>query len=114
MISLKGIVESGLKKKDSYQKKRGIVLCNAIALILCASLLLLFILRLFVLHNINQATLLNFPIGMALFLATVLLNRLFLTTLSRLYLLSVAGCLPLVHGYLWTEDIAFRQGYRLR
>jgi len=95
MISLKGIVESGLKKKDSYQKKRGIVLCNAIALILCASLLLLLILRLFVLHNINQATLLNFPIGMALFLATVLLNRLFLTTLSRLYL----SLLPV--AFLW-------------
>jgi len=95
MISLKGIVETGLKKTDAYQKKRGIVLCNAIALILCATLLLLFILRFFILHNINQAAFLNFPIGIALFLVTVLLNRLFLTTLSRLYL----SLLPV--AYLW-------------
>jgi len=95
MISLKGIVESGLKKTDTYQEKRGIVLCNSIALILCTSLLLLFILRLFILHNIDQATLLNFPMGIALFLVTILLNRLFLTTLSRLYL----SLLPI--AFLW-------------
>ena len=62
MISFKNIIESGLLKTDTYQKKRGIVLSNYIALILCASVLVLFVLRLFILHNINQATLINFPI----------------------------------------------------
>jgi len=95
MISFKDIVESGLLKADTYQKKRGVVLSNYIALILCAALLLLFVLRLFILHNINKETLINFPVGMALFLVTVFLNRLFLTTVSRLYL----SLLPV--AFLW-------------
>ena len=95
MNAFRNIIESGLLSTDTYQKKRGIVLSNYIALIFCSSLLLLFILRFFILHNINKATLVNFPIGIVLFLAAVLLNRLSLTTLSRLYL----SLLPV--AFLW-------------
>src|SRR4249919_586703 len=86
MNPFKNIVESGLLPTDSYQKKRGIVLSNYIALIMCACFLLLFILRFFLLHNIDTLTLINFPLGIALFLFTIVLNRFYLTTLSRLYL----------------------------
>ena len=95
MNPFKNIIESGLLPTDSYQKKRGIVLSNYIALIMCVCIILLFILRYFILHNIDQATLINFPIGIALFLFTIVLNRLFLTTFSCLYL----SVLPFV--YLW-------------
>jgi len=99
MNPFKNIIESGLLPTDSHQKKRGIVLSNYIALIVCGCFLLLFILRFFLFHNIDKATLVNFPIGIALFLFTIVLNRLFLTTLSRFYL----SAMP--YAYLWYVSI---------
>jgi len=76
---------NGLKKKDSYQKKRGIVLCNAIALIPMRVSPAAFILRLFVCTiSTRQPFLISrlaWPVS-----GDGIANRLFLTTLSRLYL----------------------------
>jgi len=86
MIKFKHIVESGLHKADTYQKKRAIVLSNYIALILTSSLLLIIIIRLTVFHDVDKALIINFTLGTVLFIAAIVFNRLFLTTLSRLYL----------------------------
>jgi len=99
MNPFKNIVESGLLQTDTYQEKRGIVLSNYIALILCACVMVLIIVRFFFFHDIDKAALINYPIGVALFLFTIVLNRFFLTTLSRLYLSFVP------YAYLWYNSL---------
>jgi hypothetical protein len=100
MISFKAIVESGVAKSDVYQRRRSILLSNYIALILCGAIILLSITRFLLFHDIDQTQARNYFLGFILFSATTLLNRLRLTTLSRLYL----SVLPI--AYLWYIYIA--------
>ena len=95
MISFKNIVESGLNKNDRYQKRRGILLSNYIAIILCTAIILLYIIRFLFFHSITMKVSTTYSAGFTLILFTVLLNRLRLTTLSRVYL-----CL-LPIAYIW-------------
>ncbi len=86
MISFKHIVEAGLRKTDVYHTKRGILLSNYIALIFCGSVLILFLLRVLVLHNATLATFLYFTAGIALMLVTLLLNHFRYIRTSRVYI----------------------------
>ncbi len=99
MIPQRSFIESGLRKSDTYQKKRGIILSNYIALILCSCLVMLFVTRLLFFHNITQVTVIQFTTGSILFLLTIVLNRYHLTTLSRLYLC----LLPVL--FLWSVSV---------
>ncbi len=95
MISFQNIVESGLSKNDLYQKKRGILLANYIALILCTAIILLYMIRFLYFHSITLKVTITYSVGFTLIFLTVVLNRLRLTNLSRLYLC----LLPIV--YIW-------------
>src|SRR5258708_14517683 len=95
MITFQNIVESGLTKNDLYQKRRGILLANYIALILCTAIILLYMIRFLYFHSITLEATIIYSAGFILIFLTVVLNRLRLTTLSRLYL-----CL-LPIAYIW-------------
>lgn len=86
MISLRNIVESGLSKSDVYQKRRSILLSNYIALILCAAIIVLGMIRWALFNDIDQALFSNYALGVTLFPLAIVFNRFRLTTLSRLYL----------------------------
>jgi signal transduction histidine kinase len=91
MNMFKQIIRSGVSDSDDYLKKRGVILCNYISLILCASIILLSVIRLAEGRSISQSLL----TGFVLFLIPIFFNRLSWTTLSRLYLCYV----PV--GFLW-------------
>jgi len=95
MISFQNIVESGLSKNDLYQKRRGILLANYIALILCTAIILLYMIRFLYFHSITLKVTVTYFTGFTLIFFTIILSRLRLTTLSRLYL-----CL-LPIAYIW-------------
>lgn len=95
MISFRTIVESGLSKTDVYQKRRSILLSNYIALILCIAIILLGTIRFLFFRNVDQALFTTYFQGLILFSFAIVLNRLHLTTLSRLYL-----CM-LPTAYVW-------------
>ena len=83
----RNIVRSGLNTTDEYQEKRAILLSNYISLVLCGCLLLLFVIRRFVFGHISGGINLEFlSVGIVLFVAPILLNRLERTTASRLLL----------------------------
>jgi len=93
MTWFRNIARSGLLHTDEYQKKRSILLSNYISLLLCGCLLLLFIIRRFVFGHISGGINVYFlAVGFILFLAPVLLNRLYLTTLSRIHLCYAPVC----------------------
>src|SRR5258708_36171352 len=100
MISFQNIVESGLSKNDRYQKRRGILLTNYIALILCTAIILLYMIRFLYFHSITLNVTITYSAGFTLIFLTVVLNRLRLTTLSRLYLC----ILPI--AYIWYTFVA--------
>ena len=93
MNLVKNILESGFKKTDSYQDRRGVALTNCISLILFGALLLLMMMRLWVYHNFSQPR--EFAMGAILFLMPIILNRFFLSNLGRL----IMGVTPTV--YIW-------------
>src|SRR5258708_1072458 len=95
MISFKAIVESGISKNDVYQRRRSILLSNYITLILCTAIILLCTFRSLLFRNVDQALAINYLLALILFSLTIPLNRLHLTTLSRLYLCT----LPI--AYVW-------------
>lgn len=81
MSAFQSIIRTGVSPSDEYQKRRGIILSNCIALILIVALIAVNISRLYLLG----ATLLNYTIlGFILFLSPILCNRLHLTKVSRL------------------------------
>jgi hypothetical protein len=97
----RSIVRSGLLPTDEYQKKRAILLSNYISLLLCGCLLLLFIIRRFVFGHISGGVTVHFLIvGFILFLIPVVLNRLQLTTLSRMHLCFAPVC------FIWYVNIS--------
>ena len=91
MTVFKHIIRSGVSDSDDYLKTRGVILSNYISLILCASIILLFVIR-WVQNGIVINSLIT---GFLLFLSPIVFNRFSQTTLSRLYL-----CYMPV-GFLW-------------
>ena len=84
---LRNIVRSGLQNNDEYQKRRGILLSNYIALILSGCIVLMFVIRRIVFADIaGGITLTNTAVGLLACLSPIVANRMGLTTLSRLLL----------------------------
>ncbi len=87
------IVRSGLITTDEYAEKRGILLSNYISLLLCACLLLFFILRRLVFGLMSAGADLHFlSIGLVSFMIPILLNRAHFKTLSRILLCYTSVC----------------------
>lgn len=98
------IVRSGLLDGDAYQKRRGILLSNYISLVISGALLLLFIIRRSFFGHIPGGLNTYFlSIGLIGFLSPILLNRLGMTTLSRMLLCYAPACL------IWYTYISFMQ-----
>ena len=80
---IKSLIESGVSEHDNPSKRRGVIFSNYIALVLCAANLLLFVI---VPQNRNMGGFQEAVIAIAIFSFPILLNRLSLINLSRLYL----------------------------
>ncbi len=93
---LRQIIRSGVSNTDDHLTVRGIVLSNYISLILCTALVMLFALR----WLMNGYVLYYAGVGIALFALPVIFNRLYWTTLSRLYLCYV----PVI--FLWLTFVS--------
>ncbi len=90
------IVHSGLLENDSYQKKREVIFANYISLILCGVIIYSFLVRKVFFGNIAYGINSDFLFfGLILFVCPILLNRLLLTTLSRLF----ACIIPVI--FIW-------------
>ena len=108
MSFFRNIVRSGLRDTDEYQKKRAILLSNYISLLLCGCLLLFFIIRRFVFGHISAGTDLHFLIvGLVSFIIPVLLNRVYLTTLSRILLCYTTVC------FIWYTYISLMRSMKV-
>jgi signal transduction histidine kinase len=84
MKLLRRIVRLGVTDELKYQAKREIVTTNSLTLILTGSIFLLMILRNITFPNAPYKV--YWAVGMGLFLLPLVLNALFLTTISRLIL----------------------------
>jgi PAS domain S-box-containing protein len=81
--SIKSLIESGVNENDNPAKRRGVIFSNYIAIILCAANLLLFLI---VPQNRNIGGFREAIIAIIIFAFPIVLNRLSLIDLSRLYL----------------------------
>ena len=90
---IKKITHSGISEEDPSSLKREVLLTNYISLILCTSVLILFIYWLLFIGDFWIIK--NLLIGFLLFLLPVVLNRLGYTKIGRLYICY----LPVI--YLW-------------
>jgi PAS domain S-box-containing protein len=80
---LKLVVQSGVREGYSLSKKRGIILANYMALVLCAANIVLFLI---IPQNHNMGGFREMLISVAIFIVPFLLNRVSLIDVSRLYL----------------------------
>lgn len=80
---LKIVVQSGVREGYSLSKKRGIILSNYMALVLCAANIVLFLI---IPQNQNMGGFREMLISVAIFIVPFLLNRVSLIDVSRLYL----------------------------
>jgi PAS domain S-box-containing protein len=80
---LKLVVQSGVRDGHSLSKKRGIILSNYMALVLCLANIFLFII---IPQNHNMGGFRECVISVAIFIIPFLLNRFSLIDISRLYL----------------------------
>jgi PAS domain S-box-containing protein len=80
---VKSLIESGVKDHDNPSKRRGVIFSNYIALILCAVNLILFLI---IPQNRSWEGLTQTSIAIAIFSFPIILNRISLIDLSRLYL----------------------------
>lgn len=92
---LRLLVESGVGDDDSPSRKRGVIFSNYIALVLCLSAITLFII---IPYNHNVGGLKEALIAIAIFLITILLNRLSLINTARIYLCFLPPLL--ITGYM--------------
>ena len=84
MSLLRTIARSGLKDGYEYQEKRAILLSNYISLLLCGCLILLFVVRRLIFGHIPEGVNLHLlVVGILCFAFPILLNRIGLTTASR-------------------------------
>lgn len=105
MNLLKKIASIGITGSEAYKEKRSIALTNYMSLILSGVLTILYIIRWTAYYQIPDGIQREFYLsGLILFLTPLLLNRLFQTTLSRLFI----SIVPIV--FLWFLFISTMQG----
>lgn len=103
MSWFRNITRSGLLPTDAYQHRRAILLSNYISLVLCACMLLLFLLRRLVFGHIpGGMDTHSVLIGLTCAILPVILNRLQWTTLSRLLMCYTPVCFM---WYVYVSDM---------
>ncbi len=104
MNLLKKIASIGITGSEAYKEKRSIALTNYMSLILSGVLTILFIVRWTAYNRIPDGMQTEFYLlGLLLFLTPMFLNRLFQTTLSKLFISIVPIC------FLWFLFISTMQ-----
>ena len=87
MNFIQKLTHTGLTHSDKYQKRRGVVIANAMSLILCGVLLLSFTFRYLFFSEVGNPPQIKFLfVGLFFFMTPLTLNKLSFTTVSRLFL----------------------------